>query len=397
MRAATIGSRRSGLTVSLVAVAAILLLTMLPGTPVPEGRTDCCLTNDSLLNILLFLPLGIGLALTGASVGVAALAGGLGSGAIELAQRFLIPGRDASVRDVVCNTLGCLVGALIVHHWTRRQAWWRLAGGGLSVLVVLYMFLGPRLVVPGYPLHRPWYSMWTQETPGRVRFPGQVLSFSLMGQELPGGPIPTWETLGETVRRTDTVRFELVMETGGPIPGTAQIAGIVMGSPGPMYLDILGRERDLLVYPRLAMSSLELRSPTLRIDDVFPDTAGDTLRVQVMLDRRAVQVRVSGKRIEEASLPLASDLAWVAVSPLDLLAPESSSSWWIRGLAVLGGLGLLGFGAGRRVWLIVIGVLAWLLAGPLLYHVSAMHPIVVGFGLTGLVLGSRLARVLRLA
>lgn len=43
----------------------------------------------------------------------------LGSLAVELFQGFFLPGRQASTSDIVANTLGALIGALIAHAGLR--------------------------------------------------------------------------------------------------------------------------------------------------------------------------------------------------------------------------------------------------------------------------------------
>ena len=65
---------------------------------------------DFGLNMLVFVPIGILLAIRGASFWVALLAGFCGSLAIEATQFVLATGRTADVNDVVSNTVGCLLG-----------------------------------------------------------------------------------------------------------------------------------------------------------------------------------------------------------------------------------------------------------------------------------------------
>ncbi|AWB90822.1 VanZ family protein [Aeromicrobium chenweiae] len=73
-------------------------------------------------NILLFLPLGALLLALLPRLGwlrVTALAG-LFSIAIELTQTVARPGRTGSVADVVANTTGAALGAVLVALWLRR-------------------------------------------------------------------------------------------------------------------------------------------------------------------------------------------------------------------------------------------------------------------------------------
>ena len=94
----------------------ILALTL---TPFPESAGtkgfDLCVictinaVPDALGNILLFLPLGIALSFRGHRPLASGLFGLLVSLGIEMTQ-FHIPGRQPSLQDVFCNSLGTVVG-----------------------------------------------------------------------------------------------------------------------------------------------------------------------------------------------------------------------------------------------------------------------------------------------
>jgi hypothetical protein len=110
------------LATSLAAIAALTLAPS-PGTDTASWLT--CLfcgelaTADAIRNVLLFIPLGIGLALCGVPLRTAVLLAVLFSGAIELTQLY-IPGRDASVGDLLSNSLGAAAGLVVVH----TSGWW---------------------------------------------------------------------------------------------------------------------------------------------------------------------------------------------------------------------------------------------------------------------------------
>jgi glycopeptide antibiotics resistance protein len=74
------------------------------------------LTIEFLGNILMFIPLG---ALTAMLLDrrhwwALLILGTLFSGAIEVAQYLLLPARFSELRDVVSNTIGFLIGAILI-------------------------------------------------------------------------------------------------------------------------------------------------------------------------------------------------------------------------------------------------------------------------------------------
>ena len=79
---------------------------------------------DFGLNMLVFAPIGILLALRGATWWVPLLAGLGGSLAIEATQFILATGRIADVNDLVSNTVGCLLGfaaTVAIRAASRRR------------------------------------------------------------------------------------------------------------------------------------------------------------------------------------------------------------------------------------------------------------------------------------
>ena len=83
---------------------------------------------EAAANVALFIPAGIAgqLAFPGGHWWRVTAAGMLASGSIELVQSLLLPHRFASLLDVITNTLGALLGALLA----RRLAEW---SGGPAV------------------------------------------------------------------------------------------------------------------------------------------------------------------------------------------------------------------------------------------------------------------------
>ena len=84
------------------------------------GERDLALLLKSFANVLLFVPFGAALGLYDVSLRAALLAGVALSGAIEIAQFTVVPGRTSSVDDLVLNTVGAVLGYLLVSSFGRR-------------------------------------------------------------------------------------------------------------------------------------------------------------------------------------------------------------------------------------------------------------------------------------
>lgn len=116
---------RTGLGFLGLNLTAILFLTLMPVPEwqwQPEKHFDLCIlctagaVPDFWENILLFLPLGVVLVFRSYQLWLSVLFGGFLSLVIEMVQ-FVIPGRDPSLQDIGCNTLGTLLGFGIANSF----------------------------------------------------------------------------------------------------------------------------------------------------------------------------------------------------------------------------------------------------------------------------------------
>jgi glycopeptide antibiotics resistance protein len=129
-----VGAARVALALYLLAGAAITLGPT-PGRLFGSGNravrdlTDGALSSAAIeagANVLLFVPLGflLGLSLPRVSRVLLWAVCAAASAAIELYQ-YAFPGRDASVRDLVMNSLGAAIGValswLVIRVVDRRQ------------------------------------------------------------------------------------------------------------------------------------------------------------------------------------------------------------------------------------------------------------------------------------
>jgi hypothetical protein len=138
-------------------VISILAITLTPaGTkpPLPfsavigEGRRWL---SDGILNLFLFVPLGLALAWDRRAISRGVIIGMLLSTGVEIAQVW-IPGRDSSLSDILFNAAGTLAGALLGHQpsaWifpearTSRNLLITALAAVAAVLLVTALLLSP--------------------------------------------------------------------------------------------------------------------------------------------------------------------------------------------------------------------------------------------------------------
>lgn len=272
----------------LVAGAVLLAIGVITLTPRPEALSSSALclicgrrgTADAVLNLILFAPVGW---LVASRVKRRALPWALAAGAalslaIELAQ-ISIPGRDASVGDVVFNAAGALAGA---------GAWWFRARSRLAVATRAWIALalgaaplatGAFLLGPDLPDTR-WWGQWAPALGHLRAYEGEVLSAAVAGEPIPGG--------GE-LRRVDAVRARLrrhaplaAVATGAaPAPGVAPIVSIYDERQQEVVL--LGVDGGDVVWRfRTRGSALRFDAASLRFAGAAAGVgAADSLRLRV--------------------------------------------------------------------------------------------------------------------
>jgi len=250
---------------------------------------------DSILNILLFLPLGIGLGLLRGTRAAVAI-GFLYSVAIELTQLFLIAGRDASLRDVITNTLGSGLGASLVTLWrpillcqahtARRLA--TIAGIGWLVVLAGTSFAAQ----PSLP-QSTWYGQWAPELGQFDTFPGTVRDVHLDKSFLPSGILANGDEVRDTLL---TQRYRL------------QASALVEGSTeheAPIFSIFDDQQQEILVLAqaghtihfrtRTRAADLELRSPSFRLEE-FPTEPGTPVEITILRDGPSLSLSIDNSQ-----------------------------------------------------------------------------------------------------
>jgi len=331
-------TRRVGWALAIVASLAIAYGTLSPrpGMSGREGYAAVCRICDGtpgvdvIANVVLFIPLGVGLMLAGMRPARALLVMAGMTTAIELAQLRLVPGRDASVVDILTNVTGALVGVLIGRHWRtlvrpNASAAAALAVGAavtfLAIVAATSVALTPSLPAP------PWQS---NRGPGSELGPsGRILDARVAGQPV---------TVDDTVRNAAAVRAGLL--AGQPVVVTA----IVPRDPAQsthlaQILDfdiddivVVSRARDDAVFHlRNAGRDARLREIAVRLTGFFREPGSDTVRVTGAWDRGSLVLTAQrGSTVREYALPLTASLGWAFLLPNSGVGPSYtpvSAAW----------------------------------------------------------------------
>ena len=157
------------------AVTGVLLATLHAGGHSTSNEWSFNLASgdaalaELIQNLILFIPLGIGLAWCGVPLLYATAIGALLSFSVEFAQQW-IPGRDPNVGDILCNTISTAIGVTLVRlspHWLtvapQRCGLHALGAAGLAIVVWFgtAVLLSPTFGPPPYTVTpRPDFNFW---------------------------------------------------------------------------------------------------------------------------------------------------------------------------------------------------------------------------------------------
>jgi VanZ like protein len=191
--AATDAVLRSRLILGAFWGLAVAGLTLRPGgvsfhqLPVTPPQCLFCGARgsaDAVLNILMFVPLGLIAGGTRKDILRAAGAGLVFSSSIEFAQLFL-PGRYASVSDLLGNSAGAAAGAALLAVFRGSVAGTVKSGAYWAGLGVAAVFFQAGVLMKPAPTDADYWVGWTPDLSWMPQYDGQVLSAKLNGRSLP--------------------------------------------------------------------------------------------------------------------------------------------------------------------------------------------------------------------
>ncbi|HEU4829931.1 MAG TPA: VanZ family protein [Gemmatimonadales bacterium] len=314
-------------------------------------------TVDVILNIGLFLPFGFALYRLGFGAARSALMGLALSSAVELLQATVVAGRDPSLSDLLTNTTGSLLGALLAHAWPRLARpdpglAGRLTLGGAILWLAMLGFTGwavqPDIPSEGLTLRQ------TPIVPNLDRFPGSIRFLMLNGRIRGAGRLdePLIPDSGEPV----TLVAEGTLLSWPEV--TAPIADIVDDEWNTVaMLGQLGQKVTFSV--RARAESVKLRTPSAKVYRALPSPSGQPIGAGGRLDGNSLTAFATFDGTwHTAETRLTPGLGWMLILPLGFYPfdyrPEITSAIWTA-LPLL----LLGYWTRKSATRPLVATLVW--------------------------------------
>lgn len=381
------------------ALVAIVVATAAPDLTPAEPTFACVICGDTgvadiIANVILFGPLGVGLAFAGVRLRHAVLAGALLSGVIEVSQ-LVIPGRDPSVGDLIANTLGAWAGFWLTRLVPALARMDDRTAARLSVaaaLDVALVVLGTGwLLRPSYPGEGYW-SQLAPRLPHLEWYRARVLDARLAGAQLRTGRIPDRRWARAVLLAGAAIEVRAI--AGPRVPSLGALFNIY--GDGAQEVVLLGPDRDDLVYryrPRAA--DFRLDQPDVRLPGAMRDVAaGDSLVVRAWSPR-------AGEYCLGTSVASRCGLGYTAGTGWAFIFFMAAFPAWLRDVLRVGWMAAVVLPCGffvRRRWESTAALAALVVALAILPALAALRPTGIvdwlgaGTGLAVGAMGSRLAR-----
>jgi hypothetical protein len=322
------------LVITVAGLAAIGFATLLSEPAAASGSHFCLVCGsfggvNAVLNVFLFVPLGIGLALSGLQAKRALLAMCALSALIETAQLTVIPGRDATIGDLLTNALGGALGFAIgryAEHWLRPppRIARNLAVGWATIWLAVQIISGF-----GFALSLPdsrYYGQLARALENFAVFPGLVLTASIDDVQIPNTRLADSRKVQWLLLHGATVVTTVV-----PAEPTRKIAPIIrVADAKKKEIVLLAQNGEHLIFGvHTGAAVLRLRPPLFALPKAFPTAvsslalAADTLRLSGRYVARGVRMNAQNRSAtHDRSIPLTASLGWTLWLPFQ---------WFIEG------------------------------------------------------------------
>jgi hypothetical protein len=301
---------------------------------------------DAIANVLLFAPLGAGLAIWGLRGRTALAAVALTTLAVEVLQLRLVAGRDTSLGDLVWNAVGGALAFGAVRHWRRlTRPTPRLATAltaGWATLwtvgtVATAWSLAPALAPTG----------WVSHVGAPVTATGRVPR--LAGAALDEIPLATAMLRDRSALMRHRLLQGGTLTATGVVPATgAEVNVIVVDDAATRQImaALLRTGAGLTYYQRTRAAILRLRSPSVTLAGAF---AGGAHPIAMRGARRGsalvVEAGVPGGAPERATARMTPNWGWSLLLRPGLVTPVRAG--WFSALWVAVLVAPVGYWAAR--------------------------------------------------
>ena len=324
---------------TIVAVLLIALATLLPAPENPvEPRWQCLVcgstgVTDVIVNVVMFLPYGVGLAIARTRPRVAIPLMIATTFAIELLQYRVIVGRDGTLSDVVTNSVGGIAGFLVAARWQ----WWIFANArtsaGLAVTALAAWIATLSASAVAFQVTAQLDGATARLAPvisPLPRFTGRIHAASLDGKVLADGDVARPDR-GWSRGHVLAASITTADRTTGPSPI------LLLGQETADQMSLVQQRTDLLGRVRLRASSWRLVVPAIRLPDAFA-SPGDSMRVWSRVRERDVSIGVTSPNVADSIVvELAPTLGWSLLVPIGrAVGPlyRWLSALWVSGLLI---------------------------------------------------------------
>jgi hypothetical protein len=227
--------------------------------------------------------------------------------AIELAQSG-IPGRDASIGDLITNTLGCGIGYGAIMSAARcflprpRQA--SLLSLVAAVVVVGVVTVTGGFISPSFPQSR-YFAQWTPDFNHMEQYRGEVLDASIGLLQLPPQSLEQTDSFRAMWFGEDPIRIRAI--AGPRVTALAPLFSISDNREREILL-VGADRRDLVFRYRTRSITWRLHQPTITVRNGMAQDVGDTLTIEVWRDGEQHCVSVNADH--HCGLGFTAGMAW---------------------------------------------------------------------------------------
>ena len=411
--------RRTGVGLSVVSLAAIAYATLLPQSPPAQESVFCMFCGpgggtNAILNVFLFIPLGVGLAFSGVSARRAVPAMFLLSGCIETAQYFVIPGRYSTISDVLTNGAGGALGFtaglyLFTLLRPRRRLALVFAGGWCGVWLAI-QFVTAFAFLPSLP--RSQYFGEIAPSLGNLElFRGTVISAHVGTINVSDGALPDSRDVRDSLMNAAAIGTRIIATS--KTTGLAPIFRIVDLEQREVVL-LAQNGADLVFGERTGAAVLRLQAPLFALPGILRQTIGSTDRANRRNDL-VFAATYSPREVRFTSppegfdrrIPISVSLGWTLLLPFQWFMQGTSAelafnALWIAFLLIP--IGYWGSFAGQSptdrngtgiAWALmaVFVVFFGLSVAPRVFGLRMSGPLDWLAALSGIAIGAALARI----